>query len=537
MSEPVRLEVLPLLFIFLILLQSSPDVRAESAPEKPALSQCRSPDKETFTCWWQPPADRESLTNYSLWYSIEGDSAELECPDYVSMGPNSCFFDRESTSIWTIYTITIIATNRVGSIKSDPVFIDVTYIVQPDPPINVSLEMKARQGKPFLWIQWSPDMLADVQSGWLTLRYQLRLAASEVSEWEYFYVGREAQFALFSFLPDSMYTAQVQCKADYGIWSEWSPRASIWTPVAPGIMMTAVRTVISVLSCLLGLTLIAVFFMNFKRVKNHFLPPIPVPRIKGFDIKTGWPSDILGEFSFPSFTFLEDIEDEPADVVEVVMATRDPHASVGDELVNLGSVAVSMDMERDSKFVDHDSHALRPGNTWDIILKRNPMETSGTYLKEGEILSGKLDNLYHSSASDCPVVINLHPLTLLMGTSPLPTPNPRGEGVCVDGALAGHIEKQCPWGGLVLEALSTQSLAPAFMQYVVMPAGGRLLASEPGVSGADESLRPSRLEYTKILRLDHESAQCFLSTDPSVTSDGPTLLGEAMTAEVPGDGQ
>ncbi|XP_078064420.1 prolactin receptor-like, partial [Mustelus asterias] len=231
--------------------------------EKPNLSHCRSADKETFTCWWEPAVDGASLTNYSLWYSVEGDEMALECPDYLSMGPNSCFFDRNHTSIWTIYTITIIATNGVNNSQSDPVFIDVTYIVQPDPPSNVSVEMKQSDGKFFLLVRWSPPVLADVLSGWMNLKYDLRLTANQLSEWEYFYVGLELQFTIFSFQPDSLYIVQVHCKVDHGLWSEWSPLASIRTPRALGIMMTSLRTGIAILPCLISLTLIGVFIVKF----------------------------------------------------------------------------------------------------------------------------------------------------------------------------------------------------------------------------------------------------------------------------------
>lgn len=51
-----------------------------------------------------------------------------ECPDYQTAGENSCFFNKNNTSIWVNYNITVVATNELGSTFSDSVDIDVVYI-------------------------------------------------------------------------------------------------------------------------------------------------------------------------------------------------------------------------------------------------------------------------------------------------------------------------------------------------------------------------------------------------------------------------
>uniref|UniRef100_A0A8C8A949 Prolactin receptor n=1 Tax=Otus sunia TaxID=257818 RepID=A0A8C8A949_9STRI len=290
----------------------------ESPPEKPTIIKCRSPEKETFTCWWKPGSDGGHPTNYTFLYSKEGEQQVYECPDYRTAGPNSCYFDKKHTSFWTIYNITVKATNKMGSNVSDPHYVDVTYIVQPDPPVNVTLELKKPiNTKPYLVLSWSPPPLADVRSGWLTLEYELRLKPEEGEEWETVFVGQQTQYKMFSLNPGKKYIVQIHCKPDHhGSWSEWSSEKYIQIPTDFRVKDMVVWIIVGVLSSLICLIMIT----NFTISQTFILPPVPGPKIKGIDthlLETGKSEELLSALGCHGFPPTSDCEELLIEYLEV----------------------------------------------------------------------------------------------------------------------------------------------------------------------------------------------------------------------------
>ncbi|NXY42039.1 PRLR protein, partial [Ceuthmochares aereus] len=295
---------------------------AESPPEKPTIIKCRSPEKETFTCWWKPGPDGGQPTNYTLLYSKEGEEQVYECPDYRTAGPNSCYFDKKHTSFWTIYNITVKATNEMGSNISDPHYVDVTYIVQPDPPVNVTLELKKTiNRKPYLVLTWSPPPLADVRSGWLTLEYELRLKPEEGEEWETIFVGQQTQYKMFSLNPGKKYIVQIHCKPDHhGSWSEWTSEKYVQIPTDFRVKDMIVWIIVGVLSSLICLIMSWTMVLKGYRMIAFILPPVPGPKIKGIDthlLETGKSEELLSALGCHGFPPTSDCEELLIEYLEV----------------------------------------------------------------------------------------------------------------------------------------------------------------------------------------------------------------------------
>ncbi|XP_040013391.1 prolactin receptor a [Xiphias gladius] len=310
-----------LLLLLLLFFTSCAKGTRYSAPGKPALTRCRSPEKETFTCWWEPGSDGGLATTHALYYRKENSETVYECPDYHTAGRNSCFFNKNDTSIWVNYNITVVATNALGSTFSDPVDIDVVYIVKPNPPEKVTVTVMEDKGWPFLRVSWEPPHKADTRSGWITLIYELRVKLEGGDDWEMHLAGQQKMFNIFSLRSDGTYHVQVRCKPDHGFWSEWSSTSHIKVPDYFH-REKSVWILITVFSAFIFLILTWLLHMNSHSLKHCILPPVPGPKIRGFDkqlLKNGKSEEVFSALVVSDFppTTLSTYEDLLVEYLEV----------------------------------------------------------------------------------------------------------------------------------------------------------------------------------------------------------------------------
>ncbi|XP_062984230.1 prolactin receptor [Elgaria multicarinata webbii] len=289
-------------------------------PGKPEIIRCRSPEKETFACWWQPGSDGGLPINYTLLYNKEGEKKYHECPDYTTAGPSSCYFDKWHTKLWTTYNFTIRATNEMGSSVSEPYYVDVANIVQPHSPENLSLEFEKKVYGEYLLLNWDAPSLGDVRSGWLTLEYELQIKPEEGQEWERIFVGQRKTYKMFSVNPGAKYVAQVRCRADLGTWSEWSPESYIKLQKEIRPKDILVWIFVAFLSFAIGLIMIWTLALKRTNMVARFLPPVPGPKIKGFDaqlLEAGKTEELLSALDCQGFPPTSDYEELLVEFLEI----------------------------------------------------------------------------------------------------------------------------------------------------------------------------------------------------------------------------
>ncbi|KAM4719761.1 prolactin receptor a isoform 2-T2 [Anableps anableps] len=356
-----KVEEVVLLWL-LILFTQLPTGKGSSPPGKPTLTSCRSPEKETFTCWWEPGSDGGLPTTYALYYRKENSERVYECSDYKTAGVNSCFFSKNDTSIWVNYNITVVATNAMGSTFSDPVDVDVVYIVMPDPPEEVAVSVMQDTDWPFLRVSWKPPKMADTRSGWITLIYEVRIKLENEDEWEEHFAGQQKVFNIFSLRSSGTYYVQVRCKPDHGFWSEWSPSTNVKVPkYFP--RERSMWILIVVFSAFILFIFIWMMYMNIHSLKHYLLPPVPGPKIKGIDkqlLKNGKSEGIFSSLvvsDFPPTT--SNYEDFLVEYLEVyVPEEQELIMEESKDLQDDSFKSENLTCDNDSGRGSCDSHAL-----------------------------------------------------------------------------------------------------------------------------------------------------------------------------------
>ncbi|KAB1281679.1 Growth hormone receptor [Camelus dromedarius] len=185
-----------------------------------------------------------------------------ECPDYVSAGENSCYFNSSYTSIWIPYCIKL--TSNGGTV--DQKCFSVEEIVQPDPPIGLNwtlLNISLTGIHADIQVRWEPPPNADVQKGWIVLEYELQYKEVNETQWKMMDPVLSTSVPVYSLRLDKEYEVRVRSRQrnseKYGEFSD---------------VLYVTLPQMSPFACEEG---------EVVRIKMLILPPVPVPKIKGID--------------------------------------------------------------------------------------------------------------------------------------------------------------------------------------------------------------------------------------------------------------
>ncbi|KAI5134312.1 Growth Hormone Receptor [Manis pentadactyla] len=261
---------------------------------KPKFTKCRSPELETFSCHWTDGLHHglKSPGSIQLFYirrnTQEWTQEWKECPDYVSAGENSCYFNSSYTSIWIPYCIKLTSNGDTVDQKC----FSVEEIVQPDPPIGLNwtlLNISLTGIHADIQVRWEPPPNADVQKGWIVLEYELQYKEVNETQWKMMDPVLSTSVPVYSLRLDKDYEVRVRSRQrnseKYGEFSEMlyvtlpqmSPFACEEDFQFPWFLI--------IIFGIFGLTMIVFLFIFSKqqRIKMLILPPVPVPKIKGID--------------------------------------------------------------------------------------------------------------------------------------------------------------------------------------------------------------------------------------------------------------
>ncbi|NWR36420.1 GHR protein, partial [Tachuris rubrigastra] len=257
----------------------------------PQISICRSPEMETFSCYWTD-GNFYNLTaprTIQLLYMKSIDEDWKECPDYITSGENSCYFNVSYTSIWVPYCVRLASRNQVFDQKC----FSVDEIVLPDPPVHINwtlLNTSQTGIHADIQVRWDPPPTADVQKGWITLEYELQYKEVNETKWKELKPRVSTMVPLYSLKMGRDYEIRLrsrqQTSEKFGEFSEivyvsFSQLGS--ECVHSEEIGFPWFLVVTFGACGLAITVILIVLSKQPRLKMLIFPPVPVPKIKGID--------------------------------------------------------------------------------------------------------------------------------------------------------------------------------------------------------------------------------------------------------------
>ncbi|XP_010766970.1 growth hormone receptor a [Notothenia coriiceps] len=258
-----------------------------SAIVQPYITECISSNQETFRCWWSQ-GDFHNLSSpgaLKIFYHKKAFGTHWkECPEYIY--PNrECFFDRNHTSIWTLYCVQLRSQNNITYFNE---CFNVENIVRPDPPIslNWTLLNVSPSGLSYdVMVNWDSPPSADIKTGWMRIEYEIQYREKNSTEWEALEMQPHTKQTIFGLHIGKEYQVHIRCRMLAFIrFGEFSDSIFIQVTeisIKDSTFPLTLVLVFGVVGVLILIMLIVVSQQH--RFMMILLPPVPAPKIKGID--------------------------------------------------------------------------------------------------------------------------------------------------------------------------------------------------------------------------------------------------------------
>ncbi|XP_056369077.1 growth hormone receptor [Oenanthe melanoleuca] len=281
-----------LLFILALICANDSLSASDDLLQRPQISKCRSPEMETFSCFWTA-GNVYNLTVpriLQLLYKKSNEEDWKECPDYITSGQNSCYFNASYTSVWTPYCVQLASKNEIHDKKC----FSVDEIVLPDPPVHLNWTLLNTSQTGIhgdIQVRWDPPPTADVRKGWITLEYELQYKEVNETKWKELKPRLSTVAPLYSLKTARDYEIRIRSRQrtseKFGEFSEILYVSFSQLGIGCDHCTEEVEfpwfLVVVFGVCGLAVTVISIMLSKQPRLKMLIFPPVPVPKIKGID--------------------------------------------------------------------------------------------------------------------------------------------------------------------------------------------------------------------------------------------------------------
>ncbi|XP_070781058.1 growth hormone receptor b [Enoplosus armatus] len=277
-----------LVFLLHIFTASALDSASEQVlPQRhPHLTGCVSANMETFRCRWNAGVSEPG--DLRLFYINKKPLPAFlkdwnECPQYSTDRPNECFFNENHTSIWTYYNVQLRSWDQAS--LYDEILFHVQDIVQPDPPVDLNwvlLNVSLTGTYYDIMLSWKPPGSADVETGWMTLQYEVQYRDVSSDLWEAVDLVKSTHRSLYGLQTNVNHEVRVRCKMFGGKeFGEFSDSVFVHIPSKVSRFPVVALLIFGAL-CLVAILMLVIISQQ-EKLMVILLPPVPGPKIKGID--------------------------------------------------------------------------------------------------------------------------------------------------------------------------------------------------------------------------------------------------------------